>query len=203
VRPHGEVAAVLARRDGVHHRVLDERLQGEGRDEAVHDRGVPLQADAQAVAHPQPLDLEIHRHEGPLLAQGHLVDGLPVEPQSVVEEPAQALQGVLRERRLPAHEAEERVQRVEEEVRVELRPQGGQLRPRAQGVGDGGARRLLAHAGGVPGGIGRAHEREVDERADDRLPGRDDGAETGEARPVVTSRSRLTRATHPVVAATA
>ena len=146
-------------------RVLDEGLHGEGRDGEVEGGRIRPQLQAQPVAQAQPLQLEVARDEGPLVAQGHAVH-LPLlhahpEPQQL----AQALDGGLRPRGIAPDEAEERVQRVEDEVRVELRAQQLQLGPRVERLcaagpvlGLAGARPVVprvpgAEKAGLEGGV--------------------------------------------------
>lgn len=154
-------------------RVLDERLQDEGRDQLFHRPRVRLQVKAKPLLQAQALDLQIAAYERPFVGQGHLVERLPVHSQAVVQDLAETLQRPLCERRITAHQAESRMERVEEEVGIELAAEHGQLGAGAQRVGLGRARRLLPHALGVLPGVGPARDREIDEPAHHRLPGDD------------------------------
>ena len=116
-------------------RVLDERLEGEGRHGDLERGRVRVDLEPEAVAQAHALELEVAADEVPLARERHpvaagLVDPLP-EPQQL----AQPLEGALRARRVAADETEQGVEHVEHEVRVELRAQELELGAGTQHVG--------------------------------------------------------------------
>jgi hypothetical protein len=150
---------------------LHQRLEHEGRHQAVHGAVVGLHAQAQPVAEAQGLEVQVTAREVPLLAQRDLVDGLAVEAQTVPQQVTDALDGLLGQRGVPPHQAQERVQRVQDEVRVELAAQRRQLRAGAQQLGARGAGGLFAHAGRVLPGVRGSHEGGIHQAAVQDLVG--------------------------------
>ena len=123
----GDRPALLARRDGVLHRVLDERLQ----QQRGHERGfrplVDVELEPQAVAEAQLLDAEVEIQRVELLAQRHFLHRVLVE--RVAQELGQPRDGEVGGAVLAVkHERRYRVQRVEEEMRVQLVAQHLELR---------------------------------------------------------------------------
>jgi hypothetical protein len=101
---------------------------------------------------------------------------------------AEALERPLGQRGVSPHEPESGVEGVQQEVGIELAAERRQLRPGAQCFGLGRARGLFPHPLGVLPRVCRAGNREIDEPADERLPGGDHrrrgklGAASGEKR---------------------
>jgi hypothetical protein len=151
--------------------VLDQRLQREARHQTVEAGRSGLEAHAEPVAEPQPLEVQVRLDEAPFLAQRQLVDALALNPQAVAKQVAQALQGLFGDRRFASDESHQRVEGVEDEVRVELGAQRLELGPSAERLGARGARGLLAAVGGVVPRIGEARERGIDHHVVQHPPG--------------------------------
>ena len=125
------------RRDRVDDGILDERLEREGRDRDAQRRLVRLHLQAQPRTQPHALEIQVAPDELPLPGERHPVASGLLHPLAETQELAQALERLLGEGRVAAHEAQQRVQHVQHEVRMELRAQERELGARAQ---DGGAR---------------------------------------------------------------
>src|SRR5204863_7358933 len=82
-----------------------------------------------------------------LVRERHLVDVLALLAESIREETPQLLDRQLRPLRIAAHDGVERVERVEDEVRVELRAERLELGPRAKRLRRCQALSLLRQAG--------------------------------------------------------
>ena len=90
-------------------------------------RAIHVPRDHQASAEARLLDVEIGAHERQLGAERRpLVLGLP---QRVAEHLGELLHGAIGQIRIAMNEAGNRVERVEQEVRVDLRAQRLQARP--------------------------------------------------------------------------
>ena len=108
------------------HRVLDQGLENEGRDPA---RAAPgLQHDVAVETRPvaDPLDVEIGADHRQLILQPYLV--LAPEPHAAAEEVGQPQAHAPRAGRIGRGQGADRLEAVEEEVRVDLRAQGLELR---------------------------------------------------------------------------
>src|SRR6185369_11155858 len=92
-----------------------------------------------------------------------LVDSLAVDAKAVPQEIAEALQRVLRDGGVAPNEAEQGMEGVQDEVRVQLASHGLELSPGAQRFRAIRPRRLLAPRRGVLPGVREAGERAVDE----------------------------------------
>ena len=113
--------------DTVLHRVLDERLQDEVGDErrACVRGDVPLDPESIAVAHL--LDLDVAAHEPQLLVERQVDRSSFVEqiPQQLTEPDERVERLVLP---VAPHEHRDGVQRIEQEVRLQLRLERGEAR---------------------------------------------------------------------------
>ena len=107
-------------RDPVLDGVLHHRLEEERRDERVADRVVHVEGNREAVLEAGPLDLEVPAAEVDLLGERDERRGVGVEGDAEdLSEPDQRGDG---EGRVGADQREDRVQGVEEEMGVDLRP---------------------------------------------------------------------------------
>ncbi len=99
-------------------RVLDERLQDEVGHERVERLGLHVEAHDQAIGEARLLDLEVLRQEVELRLERDflLADVLERQPQQVAQPHERAIGGLD----VAVHQRRDGVQRVEEEVRVEL-----------------------------------------------------------------------------------
>ena len=128
----------------------------------------PRRLDAAALAQTQPLEREVAR------TKLHSSPGAP--PAVLPARPARSAAGAERlsassARRVVPHQGEQRVQRVEQEVRVELRTQRLQLGAGLELGEPRQPRLLVAQADDERGGVGEAGEERVEEEADEELPG--------------------------------
>ena len=99
-------------------RVLDERLQDEVRHERVERLGLDVEADNQAVGEARLLDLDVLREEVQFRLQWDflLADVLERQPQQIAQTHERPVGGLD----VAVHQRRNGVQRVEQEVRVEL-----------------------------------------------------------------------------------
>jgi len=123
-------AAAQLAREAVLHRVLDQRLEDQVRDRVLEARRVDARLDAQPVAETSALDVEVGARHLELVGKRHEVQ-LAVS-QHVAEHLRQPLDARLGSVGVGADELRDRVQAVEEEVRVDLGAQRGELRGRGQ-----------------------------------------------------------------------
>ena len=119
-RADGDPPRVRVAGDAVAYRVLRQRLEGHPRNHRLHRVCRDVVADGQAVGEPRPFDFQISLHKADLVGQGRLM------PVAVAERAAQQLtqRGKRVRGRAGAALADQRgdgVQRVEQEVRLELR----------------------------------------------------------------------------------
>ncbi len=142
--------AARARRDAVLDRVLDERLQRERRNHAIERVGVEPLDDAQTVAEAQLLEREIVADESHLVGQRHVLARRAFDVEHVAQHVAEPLERVLGGLRIATNERGERVQRVEQKVRIELAAQRRELGVHAQRIGAGDAGLLFAQPLGDP-----------------------------------------------------
>src|SRR5262249_6760883 len=161
------------RRDPVADGVLDERLERERRHRLLQRGLVDIPRYAETLAEAVRLELEVRLHELPLVPQRGPVDSIAMDADRVVEKVAELLDRGFRQGGIAAHQAEHGVERVEEEMRIELSPQGGQLRLRPQSFGPRGAGFLLAQPSRDHPGVSARGHGEVDETAREDLPGGD------------------------------
>jgi hypothetical protein len=122
-----DLRPLLLRRDRIFDRILHERLQQQRREPRPFHRRLDLEVGAQAILEAHLLDLEVEFQRLHFLRHGHgagrLVD------QSVAQEGRQAGQhGIGPLGLAQQHQSRDRVQRVEQEVRIELVAQHGELR---------------------------------------------------------------------------
>ena len=127
--------------------VFDQGLDREGRD--FHPEGFRADIDPgrQAVPQPQALHLQVGLHGSEFLFQRHL---LAIPLQQVAKDLGQVDHGAPCLGGRSRDEAVERIEGVEEEVGIDLRPQGLQLRPGGQTLQLGAppASHLRRHLGG-------------------------------------------------------
>jgi hypothetical protein len=179
--------------DGVHQRVLDERLQDKGRDFRLEQGLVNGPAHREAFAEPHLLDLEIASCEVEFVAERKrgVLGGRQGGAQQLREPHRHALGGggIL------AHQRHDRIEGVEQEVRMQLRAERGELGLR-QVAGEPGRAQRLRTPGVVPAHRGvRAHDGPVDDQKEVAVgaqPVRQDAVEgprRGRRRPIG-SRSR-------------
>jgi hypothetical protein len=127
--PDGAVAAYAV--DAVLDRVLHQRLKEEVRDRDRHRVGLNADLDGQAIAEADPHDVDIALEQGELVGERHLFD-LPAfegEAQQVAE-PRDHVVGRVD---VAVHQRRDPVQRVEQEVRLQLHAQRFELRAREGG----------------------------------------------------------------------
>ena len=172
-----DAAAALLRLEAVPHRVLDERLDREERHDGRQHLGRDLQRHLQPVAEPCALEAQVAVDRAELLGDGREV---AVPAEGVAREVGELEHQLAGLRGIRVDERRDRVERVVDEVRADLRAQGAHL-----GLGEGGARRVeLAELdlGGDPVRdlAGRAHEPGAHRRRERH--DRPDGPAVGEDR---------------------
>ena len=113
------------RRDAVTDGVLDERLQEQMRDARVEDGGIDVDRDAEPIAEARLLDRQIRLQDLDLLFDA---DFLRVRPEAHSQQVAQSIDHDVGRLDVAPHQARDRVQRVEQEVRLELPLQRLELR---------------------------------------------------------------------------
>ena len=105
--------------------VLDERLNAHGGNGTAAAAGIDVEGDVQAFAEAGLLHAQVGGGEFDFLAERHpLVLGFP---QRIAEHLRQLLDGFVGQLRLILNQAGDGVQRVEQEVRIDLGAQGFQL----------------------------------------------------------------------------
>jgi hypothetical protein len=124
----------------IRHRSLDEWLKDERRDRNRQRRRIHVDLDLEPIRQAQLFEGKIVLGEAPLLREEHLVFGPERIPQQVPE----TFQRFVGAHRIARDERTDRVQRVEQKVRVDLSAQRDQLRllreqPRLGGGGFLGA----------------------------------------------------------------
>ena len=154
----------------MNHRVLDERLEREGRDRHVERAVLRPELDAQPVSETDPLQVDVALHEIPLARERHEVRAALMHPLPELEEIPESFQRAFGFRGIAPHEPEERVERVQDEVGMELRAEEVELRFRAQDLGARGSVLGVAHFLGRLPGVSNAGERRMDKCVDDGLP---------------------------------
>ncbi len=163
-------AAGDLRRDAVDDAVLDQRLQRQRRDRVAERGRIDLPVDLQARAETQRLEREVVAHERELVLEGDAVGRSARRVEHVAHHPREAQQRFLGGGRVLARQDQQRVERVEEEVRIELAADVGELgaHQRRFGTrgGDGDAMRAprMQRAGEAE------NQREVGEHAPHRAP---------------------------------
>src|SRR5581483_8122392 len=125
-----DAAALDLLRDAVPHGVLDERLEDQGRHDARAGGVVHLVGDAQPVAEARALDVEVGVDDLQLVRERD--ERAVLASEQVAEDLRQALDAALRTLGVDRDELRDRVQAVEEEMRVDLRAQGVELRGRRE-----------------------------------------------------------------------
>ena len=99
-------------------RVLDERLQDQPRHFGVERLGIDLELDRQAILEARLLDLEVLLQELQLLLQRDAGRAGAIERQA--QQIAQAADHAIGGVGIRVHERRDRVQRVEQEMRLQL-----------------------------------------------------------------------------------
>src|SRR5262249_41674287 len=113
------VVAAVPARDAVLDRVLDERLQDHPRHFAVERVGFDRHADSETILEARLFDVEVLLQELGLFLQRHLRLAAAIERDAEqIAQPADHSVGGIR---IAVHERGNGVQRVEQEVRVQLR----------------------------------------------------------------------------------
>ena len=113
-------------RDAVLDRVLDERLEQHRRHLRMGQAAVGVDGELQPPAEPRLLDVEIGAREGKLLIERRPL--LVGSPQRVAEHFGELLDRRVGSRRIGVNERRNRVERVEQEMRIDLRAQRLELR---------------------------------------------------------------------------
>ena len=135
-----DVGGLHARGRAVAHRVLDERLQRERGHARVEQRGIDRGVHAKPIAESYALELEVLAHERPFIAKRN-------EIAVLLERRAQQRRHLLgrvgRAARIDGNQLHHRVQRIEEEVRVQLRAERPELHANAGSLRARGALRSL------------------------------------------------------------
>ncbi len=153
VAPRGDVDVPQPRLpgDAVLDRVLDERLEQQRRHQGLERLPLDVVPDDEAVGKPCPFDVEVLAKEVELGVQRHflLAETLQREPQQLAEAHERAFGGL----HVPMHQSRDRVERVEEKVRVELLAKGLELRLHEPDLELGDVRRVPARFPGVEKGI--------------------------------------------------
>ena len=108
-------------------RVLDQRLQRERQHETLERVRVDVLDDTKAFAETQVLERQIGAHEPELLLEWHFLAALTIHVEHVAQQRRELLERALAVSRIDPHERRDGVQRVEQEVRIELRTQRAQL----------------------------------------------------------------------------
>ena len=124
------------------HRVLDDRLQQQRRDPKALQPGGNVESDAQALVEARALDVEVRLDEIHLAAKRR---ELGLGSEHAAQQRRQPHQRVERAAWRRLNEIADRRERVEEEVRIDLRAQRAQL-----GFGHQPADFLLAELALVP-----------------------------------------------------
>ena len=106
-------------------RILDERLEQQHRDTRVGGRGVDVERDDQPVAEARALDVEIVVEENELLAQRHLV---LLFIEAATQQRSEPNDHRARARRVLEREDRDRIERVEQKMRPQLRAERVELR---------------------------------------------------------------------------
>src|SRR5690606_25075353 len=107
------------RRYGIFDRIFDERLKQKRGQSRARDRGIDLKMRAQPVFETHLLDVEIKLQRLDLLRQRHLRGRLV--GKRIAQEGGKAREHRVRRLRLfQEHERRDAVERVEQEVRIEL-----------------------------------------------------------------------------------
>src|SRR5256885_7116183 len=117
-----ETAAIIGY--AVFERVLDQRLEQEHGDSDVQDRGIDVEPNLELVPKAHSLDVEIVLEKRQLLAQRHLVSLLI---ETAAQQRRQPEQHLLRLLGVLVRQYLDVVQRIEQKVRPQLRPQCIQL----------------------------------------------------------------------------
>ena len=134
-------AGAGARLDAVVHRVLEQRLQHQRRQQRVRGRAVEVPDDAQPLAQAQLLDFGVALEQRDLVGQAHELARVRHQGAKQVRQVLERALGALR---VAADERQHRVQAVEQEVRADARLQ--RLQPR---FGKRGRMRLGEQAAGT------------------------------------------------------
>ena len=160
--------------------VLHQRLERHRRDPRVECLGIHLEPDRQAVGEPGLLDLQIGLHEAELFPQRHLVP-LTV-PERLPEQLAQAGDGGGR-RLAPAvaDEGGDGVERIEEEVRLELHSERGELGLGELGLEAHGLELAVAGRPVVLDRVSRGHDHPVDDEREMEVSQYDPRVDLGKA----------------------
>ena len=124
---------------------------------------VDLPDHRQPRAEAQRLQAEVVAHEIELLAQRHAVGGAAVGVEQVAQHPREAQQGALGRGGVLARQEDDRVEGVEEEVRIELAADRRQLGPHQPRLGLGREQRGAMGAAGVQRAAEARDQRGVDE----------------------------------------
>jgi hypothetical protein len=154
----GDRERLALARHPVPDRVLEQRLQHQERHDRVARGRLDAHVEAQSLLEPRPHHVDVHPLDVELVAERHL---LRLARQHGAQELAQPRQHRVGAPHVLVHHRRDRVQRVEEKVRVELEPQVLQRRLRELRAQLGRRKLRLAHPLLTPD--------EVHERADDRV----------------------------------
>ena len=143
-------------RDAVLDRVLDERLQQQVRHQRVERVGLDVEADDEAIGEARLLDLEVLCEEVELgLERDFLLAELLERQAQQVAQPHQRPVGGLD---VAVHQRRDRVQRVEQEVRVQLLLQRLELRLDQPGLELRRAQRAVPGLAVVEDGVAEADD---------------------------------------------
>ena len=126
LRPHMDVRAFLFGRHGIFDRILDKRLQQQRGDQRIAGGVFDIEIGTQPFLEPHLLDIQIQFQRFDFLGHRHARGGL-VDQRETQEGRKAGQHGIGRLRLLQKHQRGNRIQRVEQEMRVELVAQHGQL----------------------------------------------------------------------------
>ena len=163
-------AAGDLRRDAVDDAVLDQRLQRQRRDLVAERRRVDLPVDLQARAEAQRLEREVVANERELVLERDPVGRRARRVEHVTHHPREAEQRLLGGRRVLARQDQQRIERVEEKVRIELAADVGELGANQRRFGARRGDRDALRAARVERAGEAGDEREVREHAPHRAP---------------------------------
>ncbi len=147
--------------DPVPNSILHQWLEDEPRDQRVAHSGLDVKQHSQPVAVARLLNLGVALQQGDLLGEGGLHPG--AAPQGEPEHLAQSGKEPVGPARVLPYQRRDRVQGIEQEMRLELRAQHVQTSLRQlPRVGRGGDR-APARFPGVRRRLGRGHDEEVEQ----------------------------------------
>src|SRR5262249_157364 len=127
-RGHLQASALGARSNGMSNRVLDQELQDERRNSRRKRLRVRLQPRLETLTQAKLLQAEVVLDESPFFRKRDLVPILALYAQDVSKDVSEFLEGRGRDGRISRDEAHQRVQQVQDEVRIELSAETRELR---------------------------------------------------------------------------